>query len=855
MFKPSYTTTAATKENFVLTEEQEDIVTTARTGANLAIAAFAGASKTTTCNLIAAAVPTTSLYIAFNKSIAEEASTKFPSYVDCRTVHSLAYRKIVTPKMRAKVQNFWQMSDLDKFVPAGLQLEQQIMSFKYGLTQAVTAFCQSSEDEIKIHFYNNLPDEQTEKELVINAAILSKISAFWEEAILASSNIKITPDVYLKLFQLSRPILPYDVIYLDECLTAEQLVKTSNGVVSIQSLYNSFIGSRYSKKELPEILSFNLETQEYEYKPMLSAIKSENRDCFLVETEGLNKIEGTGNHPILTQRGYVKIEDIIIGQDYLILDSSDNQKSKLLLNDDQYQLVLGSFLGDGNLSKQSKFNTYRLRLAQGDAQLAYLKMKAKILNAEKITKGVSGYTGKNTINYVQTKTFILDKPIWDSLKDMDARALAIWYMDDGSLNNSNNVSLHSNAFTYKEHLYLQEILKTNFNLDAVISSNKGYYYFLFNKENGTKLLTLIADYVHTDLLHKTTIKGKEYSWNSKFKNYGGNYIKSITSTGKHTVYDIEVKDNHNFITTRTRNMNSVGCIVHNCQDSNEVTLELFLSQQEHGKQLIAVGDKYQSIYAWRGATNGFEIIEKTYGFVHKTLSTSFRFTQDIADRAFWITEAFLNNDIKIKGLATPVETESFCDKAIIVRNNSTLLEQLLIAEKEQQKVYVIADLSDLWSKLYHIDSLYYEKHIQYPNKELKYYPTYAALKAAADHSTELQKLLKATTKLSIGGLHNNITRIKSIIVGNKEEAEFTLSTGHKCKGLEFEEVTLTPDLLPEKLKTDDKEETEAEYRKRLLEGQTFQLLYVAVTRAKYKLHLPENIVNYIFQGYFNGEQV
>jgi superfamily I DNA and RNA helicase len=73
----------------------------ARTSFTLKVNAFAGAGKTSTLVEMAKALPHERiLYICFNKSIADEASKKFPSNVQCKTVHSLAYGSIVIPDPR-----------------------------------------------------------------------------------------------------------------------------------------------------------------------------------------------------------------------------------------------------------------------------------------------------------------------------------------------------------------------------------------------------------------------------------------------------------------------------------------------------------------------------------------------------------------------------------------------------------------------------------------------------------------------------------------------------------------------------------------------------------------------------------
>ena len=77
-----------------LTSEQAHAVDLFKTSQLLKISAFAGTGKTSTLTAVAKSTSRRGLYLAFNKSIAEEARAKFPNSVDCRTTHSLALRTV-----------------------------------------------------------------------------------------------------------------------------------------------------------------------------------------------------------------------------------------------------------------------------------------------------------------------------------------------------------------------------------------------------------------------------------------------------------------------------------------------------------------------------------------------------------------------------------------------------------------------------------------------------------------------------------------------------------------------------------------------------------------------------------------
>jgi len=280
------------------------------------------------------------------------------------------------------------------------------------------------------------------------------------------------------------------------------------------------------------------------------------------------------------------------------------------------------------------------------------------------------------------------------------------------------------------------------------------------------------------------------------------------------------------------------------QDSNPVTLAIVM-MQEHCQKII-VGDKYQSIYAWRGAVNAFDVIEKDESFKQCFLTTSFRFTQDIADKATNLIK-LLGEGKKIIGLGKEFKPSTdlgggvalnFPSKATIVRTNSTILSYLLQAYEEDKKVYCLADLKDLFSKMYHISALRFDEKVKFPNSELVRFKNYKQLLAEAEHDVNLGNLLNITSRVAnSGGLHSTITKLKSVIVEDASLADFTLTTAHKSKGLEWDEVTLSQDMLIVK-----EDETLEDV---LFEGQCLELLYVALTRARYRVNLPENITHLI----------
>jgi hypothetical protein len=79
--------------------EQEAALERYRSGEDMKLVAVAGAGKTTTLRLIAESDPRRRLlYLAFNRSVKEEAERRFPRNVDVKTLHGLAFGKVVKGK-------------------------------------------------------------------------------------------------------------------------------------------------------------------------------------------------------------------------------------------------------------------------------------------------------------------------------------------------------------------------------------------------------------------------------------------------------------------------------------------------------------------------------------------------------------------------------------------------------------------------------------------------------------------------------------------------------------------------------------------------------------------------------------
>jgi len=216
-----------------ITAEQSEIV--ACSGKALAINAFAGTGKTTTLSLYAEARPTKRmLYLAFNKAIQAEAQRKFPSNVECRTTHSMAYRA-VGHRYREKLAP--DIRPLDISVAFGLR-----PADAYRVVATVKRYMASADPDISTLHLDPVDAAKLDSDHLDK--ILARSCQLWEAMQdTGNQSVKMLHDGYLKLYQLSSPKLyGYDTVLFDE---AQDANPTILDVVLNQSCGKVFVGDTH----------------------------------------------------------------------------------------------------------------------------------------------------------------------------------------------------------------------------------------------------------------------------------------------------------------------------------------------------------------------------------------------------------------------------------------------------------------------------------------------------------------------------------------------------------------------------------------------------------------------------------
>ncbi|WP_227539743.1 UvrD-helicase domain-containing protein [Acinetobacter sp. MB5] len=219
------------------TAEQQIAIEHALRGESFKVVAYAGTGKTTTLQMISAAMPERrGMYLAFNKAIASEAQQKFHRNVDSRTFHSLAYRSVprnITDKLRLPRLSPSFLAKEYRLEPITLRRLMGGRYEKYALmpsrlasivVNAVGYFCATSSQypaprHIQVPSWLH-PDDAT----ALQQHLYPALERRWLDSVNPQHQAGIGHDIYLKLWALSEPYIPADYILFDEAQDADPLM-------------------------------------------------------------------------------------------------------------------------------------------------------------------------------------------------------------------------------------------------------------------------------------------------------------------------------------------------------------------------------------------------------------------------------------------------------------------------------------------------------------------------------------------------------------------------------------------------------------------------------------------------------
>jgi recombination protein RecA len=271
--------------------------------------------------------------------------------------------------------------------------------------------------------------------------------------------------------------------------------------------------SKIVNQRMPvEVMSMNSETGEIAPKKIVEYYNNGETDEWLqfevaaAGGSGKRKFACTPNHLIFTPGGERPAEEIEEGDDVL---TAVNQYD---LREDQMKLILGSILGDGSLRFASDHNV-SFRVGHGEKQRDYCEWKHEMLApfANKI-----GATGNgigfdtipmNQLGEVHEAVYAKagGRTVSDELIDqLDERAVAAWYCDDGSFSGHYERWGYGKAVIANTSLSCEdkERLATRLEELGMGRPTVGDRYFTFSGERTKQFQEKIAPYVHPSMDYK-----------------------------------------------------------------------------------------------------------------------------------------------------------------------------------------------------------------------------------------------------------------------------------------------------------------------------------------------------------------
>jgi uracil-DNA glycosylase family 4 len=286
-------------------------------------------------------------------------------------------------------------------------------------------------------------------------------------------------------------------------------------------------------------------------------------------------IELTGDHPVLTERGFVAVEE---------LTPDDRIATGQGLSELAHDVVCGTLLGDGSIDGRSAALTLAHSWKQGD----YAAFKAQLLEELSTTIGelqvaaVAGGDPTYDVVHVRSRAsralgtlrreFYAPKkrvPKWLA-GALTPRMLAIWFMDDGytRIRPGGRRPLAEIATVCFDDADLQVLIEGLRRLGLPAKASRRRLYF--DVPTTERLSEIIAPFVPQSMRYKLhpEVEGRIPYDATRLERgpvrvmYDQVEVQDITDNERAdtTFFCIDVEETHNFVTT--------GGVVHNCRPPN-----------------------------------------------------------------------------------------------------------------------------------------------------------------------------------------------------------------------------------------------------------------------------------------------
>jgi recombination protein RecA len=355
------------------------------------------------------------------------------------------------------------------------------------------------------------------------------------------------------------------------------------------------IGKIVNQKMAVDVLSYDPELGKIVPKKVVNWFNNGSVEQFLhfrVERPGGGTGHGraafdlTPNHLVRTPGGWREAGEICVGDRVMLAQAH-------LLSSQQWQVILGSLMGDGNLSKPVRRDDHsaRFRMGHGARQAAYLEWKISLLENIKHHRSVNkkgavfaDFTPLGELSELRGVVYQGDGKkhlTWDYLKKLTPLSLAIWYMDDGHFSlrskglqrrtagGSGRIEICVEAMSPGSRERLVQYLRDTHGLDVKLraAGTAKKALLVFSVSGTEKFQRLVSRYVHPSMEYKLLprYRGKfcvEPEFAELVVAPAPAVVLDIKSRSGYPImsrYDIEVEGSHNYLAD--------GVIVHNSPET------------------------------------------------------------------------------------------------------------------------------------------------------------------------------------------------------------------------------------------------------------------------------------------------
>jgi hypothetical protein len=260
-------------------------------GGTIKVKAYAGAGKTSTLCMAAELLSKRrGQCLAFNRDIAAEAKRKFPRNVSCRTVHSVAYAstdRALTARLNLPKEPPHQLAARYGLgpvrVPTLIGKNVELSAFQIGrlIADGSARFCRSAqaEPDDRHLVVDDLITEESAEEL--RSMLLPHVVRHWNESIDPNGRTAISPDVYLKQWERSKPQINADFVLFDEAQDSDGLMlsvlrlQKNAQVIYVGDPYQQIYGWR-SAVNATELINARecVLTESFRFGPHFAALAS-----------------------------------------------------------------------------------------------------------------------------------------------------------------------------------------------------------------------------------------------------------------------------------------------------------------------------------------------------------------------------------------------------------------------------------------------------------------------------------------------------------------------------------------------------------------------------------------------------